>query len=247
MGKINQLFVVGIGPGSLAGMSRQAYQIIQQVDIIIGYKTYIKLIEELISGNQEVYLSGMRQEKERAVKAIQMAEQDKKVAVISSGDPGVYGMAGLILELIDKGNYKVDVEIIAGITAANAAAALLGAPLMHDYAVISLSDILTPWEVIKKRLAGAAAADFITVLYNPRSSRRVEQIKAAQKIFLNQRAADTPVGIVRQIGRSGEEKRITNLANMPEEEIDMLTTVIIGNSQTYLSADKMITPRGYRL
>lgn len=244
---INKLYIVGIGPGNLEQMSHLAYKILQQVDVIVGYKTYIKLIEKLISEKQRVYVSGMGQERERVEKAIKFANEGYNVAVISSGDPGVYGMAGLILELIEKRNYKIAAEIIPGITAANAAAALLGAPLMHDYAVISLSDILTPWELIEKRLERVAAADFITVLYNPKSSQRRKQIEIAQEIFLNYCSAVTPVGIVRKAGRKGEEKVITTLADMLEEKIDMLTTVIIGNSQTYITGNKIITPRGYRL
>ncbi|MFW6022828.1 MAG: precorrin-3B C(17)-methyltransferase [Halanaerobiaceae bacterium] len=247
MGKNNKLFIVGIGPGNPLQMSRLAYHVIGQVDVIVGYKTYIYLIKEIISKKQEVYLSGMRQERERAAKAINYVSQGKNAAIISSGDPGVYGMAGLVLELIDQQDDKIEVEVIAGITAANAAAAILGAPLMHDYTVISLSDLLTPWPLIEKRLEKSAEGDFITVLYNPSSTRRKEQIKIAWKILMEYRLVDTPVGIVRQAGREGQEKTLTTLAEMLEEEIDMLTTVVIGNSQTYISKNKMITPRGYKL
>lgn len=243
----NKLYVVGIGPGNPGQMSRLAYEIINQVEFVIGYKTYINLIEEIISEEQEVYSSGMGQEKERAERAIQLAGTGHRVAVISSGDSGVYGMAGLVLELVEKSNYKIDVEVIPGVTAANAAAAVLGAPLMHDYTVISLSDIMTPWDIIEKRLKSAAEADFITALYNPKSSKRTEQIEIAHRIFLDHRSSETPVGIVRQAGRKGEEKVITTLIEMLEEKIDMLTTVIIGNSQTYIADQKIITPRGYQL
>lgn len=243
----NKLFIVGIGPGRPEDMSQTACQVLKKADVIVGYKTYIGLIDEMISDNQQVYASGMRKEQKRAKKAIELAEQGRRVAIISSGDPGVYGMAGLVLELINKGDYQVEAEVIPGITAANAAASILGAPLMHDYAVISLSDLLTPWEQIKKRLKATAKADFITVLYNPRSSKRTEQIKIARNIFLNYRQDDTPVGIVRNAGRKGEEKKITNLDEMLDEKIDMLSTVIIGNSMTYAAGDKIITPRGYNL
>ena len=243
----NKLFVVGIGPGNMEEMSRAAYKILKEVDVIVGYKTYLNLISDLIKEKQETYHSGMRQEKERAEKAIELAKKGKKVAIISSGDSGVYGMAGLVFELIDKKEYGLEVEVVSGITAANAAAAVLGAPLMHDYAVISLSDLLTPWKQIKKRLKNAAKADFITVLYNPRSSKRTEQIKYAQKIFLEYQKNDTPVGIVRNVGRKGEKKVIAELSNMLTEKIDMLSTVIIGNSETYVSKGRMITPRGYNL
>lgn len=243
----NKLFIVGIGPGNMEEMSRAAYKILKEVDVIVGYKTYLNLISDLIKEKQETYHSGMRKEKERAEKAIKLAKKGKAVAIISSGDPGVYGMAGLVFELIDEINFDIEVEVVAGITAANAAAAVLGAPLMHDYAVISLSDLLTPWKQIQKRLISAAEADFITVLYNPRSSKRTEQIKIAQEIFLESRKDNTPVGIVRNAGRKEEEKIITDLRQMLEKEIDMISTVIIGNSETYISNDRMITPRGYNL
>ena len=243
----NQLFVVGLGPGNIEQMSRRAYHVLKEVEVIVGYKTYIGLIDEMIREDQQVYTSGMRKEQERAEKALELANQGNRVAIISSGDTGVYGMAGLVLELLEKGNYQVKTEIIPGITAANAAASLLGAPLMHDYAVISLSDLLTPWKQIEKRLKSAAKADFITALYNPRSSKRTEQIKIARKIYLNYHSGDTPVGIVRNAGRENEETIITDLSKMLEEKIDMLTTVIIGNSETYVTGDRIITPRGYNL
>ncbi len=243
----NKLFIVGIGPGNIEDMSRSAYNTLNEVEVIVAYKTYLNLISDLIKEKQEIYQSGMRQEKERAEKAIELAKKGKSVAIISSGDPGVYGMAGLVFELIDERDYELEVEVVSGITAANAAAAILGAPLMHDYAVISLSDLLTPWEQIKKRLRNAAEADFITVLYNPRSSKRKEQIKIARKIFLEYRQTSTPVGIVRNAGRKGEEKIITDLNQMLNNKIDMLSTVIIGNSETYVSKGRIITPRGYNL
>lgn len=243
----NKLFVVGIGPGDLKQMSRLAYQILKGVDVIVGYKTYINLIKGLISKKQQIFSSAMRQEKERAVKAIELVDEGNSVAVISSGDPGVYGMAGLILELIQEKNLKIDVEVISGITAANAAAALLGAPLMHDYAIISLSDLLTPWKKIEKKLKKAVEADFIIVLYNPKSSCRIEQIEIARNIFLNYRSKETPVGIVRNAGRNNQKKIITNLVDMLDQKIDMLSTIIIGNSQTYIFEGKIITPRGYQL
>ena len=245
--KFNKLFIVGIGPGSLDQMSRTAYQVLKEVEVIVGYKTYLNLIDDMISENQEVYASGMRKEKERAKKAIELTKKGYKVAIISSGDAGVYGMAGLVYELIEEQDCKIETEVIAGITAANAAASILGAPLMHDYAVISLSDLLTPWQQIEKRLKAAAQADFITALYNPSSSKRTEQIKIARNIFLQYRQEKTPVGIVQSAGRENEEKIITNLAEMLENDINMLSTVIIGNSETYVSADKIITPRGYNV
>ncbi|MFW5976790.1 MAG: precorrin-3B C(17)-methyltransferase [Bacillota bacterium] len=233
-------------------MSIKAYRILKKVDIVVGYKTYIELVEELISENTVVHSSGMKQEMERANKAIDFAHKGKKVAIISSGDPGVYGMAGLVLEIINKENFKLEFEVIPGITAANAAAAGLGAPLMHDYCVISLSDLLTPWSIIKKRLQQAARGDLIVVLYNPKSKKRVRPLKEAQKILLKNKNFDTPVGIVKNAKRGKERTQITTLENMLDKEIDMLTTVIIGNESTYISETVnktrlMITPRGYNL
>ncbi|ADQ15609.1 precorrin-3B C(17)-methyltransferase [Halanaerobium hydrogeniformans] len=241
------LYIIGIGPGNLADISRKAYQVLNEVDVIVGYKKYIECIKELTREKQQLYSTGMRKEMERVEKAVGLAAAGKKVALISSGDAGVYGMAGPAFELIAKNDIAIEVEVIAGITAANAAAAVLGAPLMHDYVVISLSDILTPWDQIKKRLKAAAEADFITTLYNPRSSRRKMQLQETQKIFLKHRSPDTPVGIVKSVGRDGEELMITTLSELPLEKVDMLTTVIIGNSNTYVAANKIITPRGYKI
>ncbi len=229
-------------------MSLKAYRLLQQVEVVIGYKTYIELISELLSADQEIIKSKMTEEVERANQVIDLARKGKSVAIISSGDPGVYGMAGLILEVREKRRLvELEVEIVPGITAASAAAASLGAPLMHDYAVISLSDLLTPWEVIEGRLKKAARADFVAALYNPKSSRRTEQIEIARDIFLEYRDSTTPVGIVRSAKRGSEEVTITSLADMLEEKIDMLTTVIIGNSESYQSSNFLITPRGYQL
>ncbi|MCK8826475.1 precorrin-3B C(17)-methyltransferase [Natroniella acetigena] len=241
------IYVVGIGPGNIEQMSLRAYRLLQEVDVVIGYKTYIKLLDELVSEEQEVIESPMMKEVDRANKVIEIAQTGKSVAIVSSGDPGVYGMAGLILEVVQEEELDLPVEVVPGITAANAAASSLGAPLMHDYAVISLSDLLTPWEVIKDRLAKAAQADFIVALYNPKSKQRTEQIEVAQEIFLEHRAGSTPVGIVRKAKRGNEKVVITTLAEMLEKDIDMLTTVIIGNSETFTANDLMITPRGYNV
>ena len=241
------LYIIGIGPGSRKKMTIEAHNILQKVDVIVGYKTYLKLIKDMISQNQITYTSGMREEKDRIEKAVEYAKAGNQTAIISSGDAGVYGMAGPVMELITKKNYQIDVEVIPGVPAANAAAAVLGAPLMHDYATISLSDILTPWEQIKKRIRAAAQADFVTVLYNPRSSRRKKQLKFTKEYFLEIRSSETPVGIVRNISREGQEKLLTTLEKLPLEKVDMLSTVIIGNSQSYISEGKLITPRGYKL
>ncbi|MBM7557120.1 precorrin-3B C(17)-methyltransferase [Halanaerobacter jeridensis] len=228
-------------------MSLKAYRLLQEVDTVVGYSTYVDLVTEILAPEQETISTGMGTEVKRCKKAIKLAQQGLEVALVSSGDSGVYGMAGLVLELVEKEASDISVEIIPGITAANAAAASLGAPLMHDYTVISLSDLLTPWAVIKKRLIKAAEGDFITALYNPKSKQRVKQIEEARQIFLQQRSAETPVGIVRSAKRGAEEIEITTLEQMLEFEINMLTTVIIGNSDTYSAQDLMITPRGYQV
>lgn len=239
-----KIYVIGIGPGNREHMSMMALKAIEDSEVIIGYKTYIALIEDIIKG-KEVVNSGMKKEIERCQLTIDEAERGRIVSIVSSGDPGVYGMAGVILELVNKRDSNVEVEIVPGITAANAAAAALGAPLMHDYALISLSDLLTDWEVIKKRIDCAAAGDFIIALYNPRSKGRVNQIVEARDIILKHRKGTTTVGIVRNAKRQGEEVIITSLDNMFNYEINMFTTVIIGNTNTYEANGKMITPRGY--
>ncbi|WP_231683903.1 precorrin-3B C(17)-methyltransferase [Phosphitispora fastidiosa] len=229
-------------------MSLRAYNVIKQAEVIIGYKTYIDLIGDLTEG-KEVISSGMTREVERCQLAIEMAAAGRYVVMISSGDPGIYGMAGITLELVEKQEMadRFDVEIVPGITSANAAAASLGAALMHDFTVISLSDLLTPWELIEKRLEAAAAGDFVTILYNPMSKKRTEQIKQAREIFLKFRSPATPVGIVRNAKRSGEDVTRTDLEHFLENPIDMFTVVLIGNSQTYHTDNFMITPRGYEV
>ena len=241
------MYVIGIGPGDIEQMSLRAYRLLQEVDVVVGYQTYIELVSEITTDEQEIISTGMGSEVERSQRAIELTRQGRQVALISSGDPGVYGMAGLALELTEKREQNIPLEVIPGISAANAAAASLGAPLMHDYAVISLSDLLTPWEVIEDRLIKAAKSDFVIALYNPKSKQRKEQIKWAQEIFLQYRDADTPVGIVRSAKRGTEELESTTLEQMLDFEINMLTTVIIGNSETYSSEDLIITPRGYQL
>lgn len=219
---------------------------LKEADLIIGYKTYIELIKDIIEG-KEIISSGMKKEVERCTFAIEKAREGRYVALVSSGDPGVYGMAGLALELIAKQGLsdKPEVEIVPGLTAATAAASSLGAPLMHDFAVISLSDLLTPWEVIEKRLKAAAKGDFITVIYNPVSTKRTEQIKVARDIFTKYRTLSTPVGIVRNAKRGAEEVIRTDLEHFLEFPMDMFTVVIIGNSKTYATDEHIITPRGY--
>lgn len=236
--------VVGIGPGGKETMTLEAINVLQECDIIVGYKTYIKLIEELIEG-KEVYQNGMRQEIERCKDAVEIAKSGRKVAVISSGDSGIYGMAGLILELITKEEVEIPVKVVPGVTASIAAASLLGAPMMHDFCHISLSDLLTPWEVIEQRLRHAAAADFVICLYNPRSKGRKDHLEKAFQIMSEFKSSDTPVGIVKDAGREGERKYIMTYAEMDYEIVDMTTMVIIGNKSTFIKDNYMITPRGY--
>jgi len=229
-------------------MSHRAAAAIAAAQVVVGYDTYLKLIEEMLL-DKEVIGTGMTQEIDRCQAAVEAAMTGKNVAVVSSGDPGVYGMAGLVLELVDQYPLVVqpEVVIVPGISAFGAAAALLGAPLMHDFAVISLSDLLTPWEVIEKRIEMAAAGDFVVALYNPKSTRRTIQIEKVREIMLCHRPGTTPVGIVRHASRPQQSLTLSELATFTGEHIDMFSLVIIGNSQTYVSDGRMITPRGYVL
>lgn len=225
-------------------MSIRAVNVLKQSDVIVGYKLYLDLIAELI-GNKNTFSSGMRKEIDRAKKAVAEAVEGKIVSIISSGDPGVYGMAGLVLEIVNESALDLPIEIIAGIPSANAAAALLGAPLMHDHVVISLSDLLTPWDVIEKRVELAAKGDFIIAIYNPKSKKRDWQIKKTFEIFLRYKPANTCVGIVREACREEENIIITTLDKALENDIDMKTIIIVGNSSTFLADKFMITKRGY--
>ncbi|MDV7764831.1 precorrin-3B C(17)-methyltransferase [Peribacillus sp. CSMR9] len=244
-----KLFVVGFGPGNFEHITKRAVEALQESDYIIGYKTYVELIQGLLT-DQTIISTGMTEEVSRAQEAVKQAELGKKVAVISSGDAGVYGMAGLVYEVLIEKGWKEDtgvgIEVIPGISAINSCASLLGAPVMHDSCTISLSDHLTPWELIAKRVEAAAMADFVIALYNPRSGRRTRQIVETQKILLRYRSPDTPVGLVKSAYRDRQDIVITNLKDMLNHDIGMLTTVIIGNSSTFLYDDKIITPRGYQ-
>ncbi|SET23931.1 cobalt-precorrin 3 C17-methyltransferase [Natronincola peptidivorans] len=243
---MKKIVVVGIGPGDEAYMTPAAREAIISSDVIIGYKTYIDLISHLIT-DKKVVDSGMKREIERCNLALDFAEEGAAVALVSSGDPGIYGMAGAMLEVKTQRDSKVEIEVIPGVTAVSAAAAVLGAPLMHDFAVISLSDLLTDWKVIKKRLQLAAEGDFVIALYNPKSKGRVTQIEEAREILLHYREKETPVGLVRNAKRAEEAAVVTTLKEMLQHPIDMLTVVIIGNSNTFVENGKIITPRGYQL
>ncbi len=241
MNKTGKIYVVGIGPGKKADMTFRAYEAMEKSDIIIGYKTYMDLIKEYYPG-KEMKNSQMTKEVDRCIDVLKLAKEGKNVALISSGDAGVYGMAGIMLEIADG---EVEVEIIPGVTATNAAAAIVGAPVMHDYVTISLSNLLTDWELIKKRLELAAQGDFVVSIYNPKSRGRVTQIEEAREIMLKYKPKTTPVAIVRNAGREEEEHVVTTLDEMLNHEINMLTIVIIGNANTFIKDGKMITPRGY--
>ncbi|MFV1976303.1 MAG: precorrin-3B C(17)-methyltransferase [Candidatus Scalindua sp.] len=238
--------MVGIGPGNMENMSIRAVEVIKNSDCVIGYKTYINLIKDLVEG-KEVITSGMRSEIERASLAIEKAEAGKVVSVISSGDPGIFGMAGLVLEVAKNSKLKIPVEVVPGIPSENAAAALLGAPLMHDHVTISLSDLLTPWDVIEKRIRLAAEGDFVVVLYNPKSSERKWQIEKTIEILLSRKPSGTPVGIVKSAMRKKQNIIITNLGTVLEHPIDMTTIVIVGNSTTFVYDNYMVTKRGYKV
>lgn len=238
------IYVIGIGPGCRDLMTQEAISAMEDAEVIVGYKTYIKLVEDFIK-DKEVVQNGMRKEVDRCQDAIDIAKTGKKVAVISSGDAGIYGMAGLILELITKQELDIPVKVVPGVTASIGAAAVLGAPIMHDFCHISLSDLLTPWEVIEKRLRLAAEADFVICLYNPRSKGRSEHLANAFKIMGEFKDGSTPVGIVKDVGREDQEKFICTFDTMDFERVDMTTMVIIGNKSTYIHDDLMLTPRGY--
>lgn len=247
---LGKLYIVGFGPGDYQHITQRAVEALKTSDYIIGYKTYVDLIQNLLDSEQQIISTGMTEEVSRAQEAVRQAEAGKKVAVISSGDSGVYGMAGLVYEvLIEKGwteETGVEVEVIPGISAVHSCGSLLGAPIMHDSCTISLSDHLTPWTIIAKRLEAAGAADFVIALYNPKSGRRTRQIVEAQRILLKYRSPDTPVGLVKSAYRDRQTIVITTLAEMLEHDIGMLTTVIIGNTSTFVYDNKIITPRGYQ-
>ena len=256
----NQLFVVGIGPGSLDHLTKRAKEVLASVDVVAGYNTYIELIRPLIEG-KNIIATGMTQEVKRVEAAIEQALDTKSCAIVSSGDPGVYAMAGLVFETCQIKNITIvppggrsghltdeetlTVEIIPGIPALCAGASLLGAPLTHDFAAISLSDLLTSWEIIEERLEAAARADFVIILYNPKSKKRSWQLEKAQQIILKHRAKKTPVGIVARAMRQKQHVEIVPLEKLHEADVDMQTTVFVGSSASQRYRDFMFTPRGY--
>lgn len=238
-----KIVVIGLGPGGAEDMSRRAHVAVENSDVIIGYTVYVDLLRDEFP-DKEVLTTPMRKEVERCRMAFDEALAGRAVAMVCSGDPGVYGMAGLIYELAREYD-PVDIAIIPGVSAANGGAAVLGAPLMHDYCVISLSDLLTPWETIERRLTAAAEADFVIALYNPSSHKRPDYLQRACDILLAHKGPETVCGTVRNIGREGEEAHVTTLGELRDTPVDMFTTVFIGNSQTMQLDGRMVTPRGY--
>ena len=242
MGKI---IVAGIGPGSKEDITPAVLEAVREADVIVGYKYYFQFIESYVKPGCECIDTGMKKERERAEQAFLLAEQDKTVVVISSGDASIYGMAPLIYEMKRDRQSDIEVETLPGISAFQKAASLLGAPLGHDLCIISLSDLMTPWEVIERRIKSAAIGDFVTAIYNPKSHGRFWQLYRLIELFLQERSDETPVGYVRQAGREEQEIKLTTLGAFDPEDVDMFTVILIGNSQSYVADGKFITPRGY--
>ena len=240
-----KIYVAGIGPGCEADVTPAVAQALRESDVIVGYKYYFRFVEQYLSPAAECVDTGMKRERDRARQAFELAEQGKTVCVISSGDSGIYGMAPLIWEMRRERGSEIEIQVLPGISAFQKAASLLGAPIGHDFCVISLSDLMTPWELIEKRIIAAAQADFVTAIYNPKSNERYWQLYRLKELFLKERSFDTPVGYVRQAGRDEEAVTVTTLAGFDPEQVDMFTVVIIGNSQSYNWNGVMITPRGY--
>ena len=246
-----KLYVVGIGPGHHDHMTYRAKQVIEESQVIVGYDTYVSLVEDLISG-KEVYRYPMTQEVDRANQAIQFAENGRVVSLVSSGDPGIYGMIGLIYEILADKKWNrgagIYVECVPGVSSLNSCSALVGSPLMTDFAVVSMSDLLVPWEMIVKRVEAAALGDYVTVIYNPASKKRVHQLQDTRDIFLKYRNPETPVAIVKGAYRESQAVVLTTLKDIlnHSDMLGMITTVIVGNSSTYNYEGMMINPRGYR-
>ncbi|MDH3191077.1 MAG: precorrin-3B C(17)-methyltransferase [Nitrosopumilus sp.] len=246
-----KLYIVGVGPGHHDHMTFRAKQVINESDTIVGYETYVNLVQDMIEG-KTVYRYAMTQEVERAHQCIDLAKSGKIVSLVSSGDPGIYGMAGLIYEtLAETGWNPIDglkVEIIPGVSALNSCASIIGSPLMTDFAVVSMSDLLVPWEIIEKRVEAAAQGDFVIVIYNPASKKRIHQLQNTRKILLKYRKPTTPVAIIKGAFRDSQTIVMTNLEDLPNhsDQLGMISTVIIGNSSTFTYKDLMINPRGYK-
>lgn len=236
------IYVVGIGPGGKAKITPEAVWALEKSEVIVGYDLYVTLVDDFIQGKRRIS-TGMKKEVDRCQSAIDEAKLGNVVAIVCSGDAGVYGMAGIVHELA--AGSSIEIKVVSGVTAACSGAAVLGAPLIHDFAVISLSDLLTPWEKIEKRLSCASEGDFVICLYNPQSIKRSDYVNRASEIVAKSRRLDTPCGFVKNIGREGESYTICTLGELGSQDIDMFTTVYIGNSQTKVIDNKMVTPRGY--
>lgn len=240
------IYIVGLGPGEHNQITPKAIDALSECDVIAGYTVYIDLIRDLIPG-KEILQTPMMQEVDRCRQAVLAAKEGKTVAMVSSGDAGIYGMASLMIEMCEELQVKTEIEVIPGITAASSAAAVLGAPLTHDFAVISLSNLLTPWENIEKRLDLASQAGFILVIYNPSSKKRADFLWKACEILMRNISPDTKCGYVKNIGREGQTHKLLSLGELQNEQVDMFTTIIIGNATTKIIGDKLVTPRGYHI
>ena len=246
-----KLYIVGVGPGHHDHMTFRAKQVIEESDTIVGYETYVKLVEDMIEG-KDVYRYAMTQEVERAHQCIDLAKEGKIVSLVSSGDPGIYGMAGLIFEILAESGWDpkddLAVELVPGVSALNSYASIIGSPLMTDFAVLSMSDLLVPWEIIVKRVEAAAQGDFVIVIYNPASKKRIHQLQDTRKLLLKYRKPSTPVAIIKGAYRDSQTVVMTDLEHMENhaDKLGMISTVIIGNSSTYNFKDLMINPRGYK-
>nr|MCR5180709.1 precorrin-3B C(17)-methyltransferase [Bacteroidaceae bacterium] len=243
---MKKIIIAGLGPGSPEDMTPAVKSALAEADVVLGYKYYFQFIKPYLHPGCECIDSGMRRERERAEQAFAQAEQGRNVVVISSGDAGIYGMAPLVYEMARASNNDVTIQVLPGISAFQKAASLLGAPIGHDLCIISLSDLMTPWALIERRICAAAMGDFVTAVYNPRSHERYWQLSRLQELFLQEgRSPDTPVGIVRQAGRADQSVELTTLGSLEPEKVDMFTVLLIGNSQSYVWKDRFITPRGY--
>ena len=245
-----KLYIVGVGPGHHDHMTFRAKRVIEESDTIVGYETYVNLVEDLIEG-KDVHRYAMTQEIERAHQCIDLAKEGKIVSLVSSGDPGIYGMAGLIFEILAESGWNpendLQVELVPGVSALNSCASLIGSPLMTDFAVVSMSDLLVPWEIIVKRVEAAAQGDYVIVIYNPSSKKRIHQLQDTRKLLLKYRKASTPVAIIKGAFRKSQTIVMTDLEHLEEhsDKLGMISTVIVGNSSTYNFKDLMINPRGY--
>jgi len=248
---LGKLYIVGVGPGHHDHMTFRAKQVIEESDTIVGYETYVNLVQDLIDG-KDVYRYAMTQEVERAHQCIDLAKSGKIVSLVSSGDPGIYGMAGLIYETLAEEGWDpkndLPVEIIPGVSALNSCSSIIGPPLMTDFAVLSMSDLLVPWEIITTRVEAAAQGDFVIVIYNPSSKKRIHQLQDTRKLLLKYRKPTTPVAIIKGAFRESQTVVLTDLENLEShaDKLGMISTVIVGNSSTYNYKDLMINPRGYK-